>query len=235
MEATVSFRGRGGGVRDDSWESVAAASLQSAAPWRTFRWYKGQRHYSGTYWSAVVRDHVIYESRLELARLLFADFDPLVRGIVAQPFLLTAAVKGKLRIHVPDYILTTEDGPVVVDVKPRRRLSKPIVAFTFAWTRELVASRGWRYEVWSEPTETELENIRFLAGFRRDWLYNPELLQEICRAHVDGVTLREAARQFPGHGEERVQAAIHHLLWRHELHFNLTRPLRPSTMLRSTL
>ncbi|MFG2224729.1 TnsA-like heteromeric transposase endonuclease subunit [Streptomyces sp. NPDC048644] len=78
-----------------------------------FRWYSGQKHYSGTYWSATVRDHVIYESRLELARLLFADFDSSVRGIVAQPFLLKAEVAGKVRKHIPDYLLTTEGGPVV--------------------------------------------------------------------------------------------------------------------------
>ncbi|SCF63952.1 hypothetical protein [Streptomyces sp. Ncost-T10-10d] len=63
--------------------------MESAAPWRTFRWYKGQKHYSGIYWSATVRDHVIYESRLGSARLLFADFDAGVRSVVAQPFLHT--------------------------------------------------------------------------------------------------------------------------------------------------
>jgi hypothetical protein len=64
---------------------------------------------------------VIYESRLELARLLFADFDPSVRHIVAQPFLLRAEVDGDLRRHIPDYLLFTDAGPVVVDVKPRHR------------------------------------------------------------------------------------------------------------------
>ncbi|WP_406425067.1 hypothetical protein [Streptomyces sp. NBC_00842] len=44
-----------------------------------------------------------------------------------------------------------DDGPVVVDVKPRHRLEQPKISFTFAWTREVVESRGWQYEVWSEP------------------------------------------------------------------------------------
>ncbi|WP_406310256.1 hypothetical protein [Streptomyces sp. NBC_00623] len=79
----------------------------------------------------MMRDHVIYESRLELSRLLFADFDPSVRG-VAQPFLLKAVVEGQARKHIPDYISTTDQGPVVVDVKPHCRLSTPVVAFTFA-------------------------------------------------------------------------------------------------------
>ncbi|GGP98588.1 hypothetical protein GCM10010215_25340 [Streptomyces virginiae] len=98
-----------------------------------------------------MRDHVIYESRLELTRLLFADFDPCVRRILAQPFLLKAVLEGKVRKHIPDYLLITEQGPLVVDVKPSGRLPKPEVAFTVAWTRQVVESRGWEYEVWSEP------------------------------------------------------------------------------------
>lgn len=41
---------------------------------------------SGYYWSSTACAHVIYESQLELARLLVADFDPLVAAIAAQPF-----------------------------------------------------------------------------------------------------------------------------------------------------
>lgn len=70
---------------------------------------------------------------------------------------------GKLRKHIPDYLLITEQGPMAVDVKPLRRLSKPEVAFTFDWTRRVVESRGGRYEVWSEPPTAQLENIRFLV------------------------------------------------------------------------
>jgi hypothetical protein len=60
-------------------------ALLIAAPWRTFRWYEGHRHYSGQYWSATERSLVIYESRMELAALLLADFDTAVERIVAQP------------------------------------------------------------------------------------------------------------------------------------------------------
>ena len=41
----------------------------------------------GSDWSATEGSRVIYESRLELARLLFADFDRSVHRICAQPFL----------------------------------------------------------------------------------------------------------------------------------------------------
>ncbi|WP_326619670.1 TnsA-like heteromeric transposase endonuclease subunit [Streptomyces decoyicus] len=234
QDVTVSVRRNGGEVVEDrAWLTASADLLGSVAPWRTFRWYKGQRHYSGTYWSATVRDHVIYESRLELARLLYADFDPAVRDIVAQPFLLKAMVEGKVRKHIPDYFLATTDGPVVVDVKPHRRLSNAVVAFTFTWTRQAVESRGWRYEVWSEPPPAELENIRFLAGYRRAWLFAPEVLKELRATDLDGVSLEQAAERFSGWPGPCVRAAIHHLLWTHDLRTDLTKPLCPSGVLRS--
>jgi hypothetical protein len=94
---------------------------------------------------------VIYESRLELARLLYADFDPSVRRVVAQPFLLTAKVSGVERKHVPDDSLLTDSWPVVVDVKPASTLIKPKVACTLTWTRSAIQARRWIYEVWAEP------------------------------------------------------------------------------------
>jgi hypothetical protein len=54
---------------------------------------------------------------MELARLLFADFDRSVSRIVAQPFLMTAHVEGAERRHIPGFLLMTDSGPLVVDVK----------------------------------------------------------------------------------------------------------------------
>ena len=81
--ATVSFRTESAVAEGEPWLSVDSAVLSNTVPWRTFRSYKGQRHYSGMYWSATMRDHVVYESRLELSRLIFADFDQAVRRILA--------------------------------------------------------------------------------------------------------------------------------------------------------
>ncbi|MGW3933766.1 TnsA-like heteromeric transposase endonuclease subunit [Streptomyces microflavus] len=219
-------------VEDLEWASAPLDLLQQAQPWRTFRWHKGQQHYSGTYWAATERDHVIYESRLELARLLFADFSPAVRHVVAQPFLLKAVVEGRLRRHIPDYLLLTDDGPVVVDVKPRHRLERPKVAFTFAWTRAAVASRGWRYEVWSEPDPQELENVRFLAGYRRDWLFDPGILDGLRAYELEGLSLGEAFRLLPDRPRPLVKSAVLHLLWSGHVTTELDRPLSSGHVLR---
>jgi len=42
---------------------------------------------------------VIYELRLELARLMLADYDATVRQPIAQPFLLRARVNRRIRRH----------------------------------------------------------------------------------------------------------------------------------------
>ncbi|WP_202919358.1 TnsA-like heteromeric transposase endonuclease subunit [Saccharothrix deserti] len=207
-------------------------SMVSASPWRTFRWHRGQRHYSGSFWSATERDLVIYESRLELARLLFADFDRSVQRILAQPFLLRAEVAGALRKHVPDYLLLTSTGPLVVDVKPRQRAMNPDNVFVFGWTRQAVESRGWRYEVWSEPPHAELENVRFLAGYRRGWLFDEELLGQLHAANLDGATLAAACRSRPDRPAPQVRAAVLHLLWRQHFTVDLTRPLAGAHVLR---
>jgi len=63
-------------------EPVVSLRMVAAVPWRGTPSARGA-HYPGCYWSATTSTHVIYESRLELARLLIADFDPAVTAIAA--------------------------------------------------------------------------------------------------------------------------------------------------------
>ena len=148
-----------------------------------------------------------------------------MQRILAQPFLLKAKVDGKIRKHIPDYFLVTDHGPVVVDVKPEHLLAKPTVAYTFAWTRRLVEARGWQYEVWSGAPSPELENLRFLAGYRRPWLFDATLLDEIRGADVEGRTFGEVVRGLVGCDPAAARAAVLHLLWRGELKTDLSTPL----------
>jgi hypothetical protein len=212
----VSVRGADGASADDlEWARVSVERLGDALPWRTFRWHKGQKHFPGFYWSATMADHVIYESRLELARLLYADFDETVKSIVAQPFLLKARVDGQTRRHVPDFFLVKDAGPVVVDVKPRDRLRKEKVAFTLGWSRAAVEARGWEYEVWSEPPEAEAANLRMLAGYRRDWLFDRGLLDTLIAADLAGARLRDVPAAVGGWPRRLVWSHLLHLIWSH--------------------
>lgn len=117
--AMVRLRTADDSVERHDWADATAVLAAPLAPWRTFRWWYGQQHYSGTYWSSTQRDHVIYESRLELSRLIYADFDQNVTSIAAQPFMLEAEIEGRWRRHIPDFLLRTRRGPVVVEIEPR--------------------------------------------------------------------------------------------------------------------
>jgi hypothetical protein len=229
----VSYRPAAGEARSVAAGHASPTALFQAAPWRTFRWYFGQRHYSGTYWSATGSDHVIYESRLELANLLLADFDPAVHHIVAQPFSLRAEVCGQIRRHVPDYLWDTDDGPVVVDVVRAERMAHPKIVLLCAWTRLIVESLGWSYVVVNEPTAILLGNVRFLSGYRREWLINPEILGEMrsCRGQFASTSIVDAEHGIATHPRPMVRAALMHLLWCHDYRVDLDQPLRPSTVL----
>lgn len=91
-------------------------------------WYKSRKHNPGWYWSSTTGGLVAHESRLELARILLADFDAEVTGLAAQPFQLSGLDGGKARRHVPDLLLRRKSGLVAVDdVKRPHRVSDPKV------------------------------------------------------------------------------------------------------------
>jgi len=162
---------------------------------------------------------------------MLADYDANVNRIVAQPFLLRATVDGQQRRHVPDYLLITDERPVVVDVKPKRRLSNPTVAGTFAWTADVLRTRGWQHEVATEPNGPESDNVAFLAGYRRPWLIDQELLSELAERDRDGRTFGYAVRATAHGRPAAVRAALLHLLWRQVYTVDLTRPLAETHLL----
>jgi hypothetical protein len=169
---------------------VRASQIAEAVPWRRARSARGQAHYPGYYWSVTTGSHVVYESRLELARLLIADFDPDVVAIAAQPFLLKARIGGHMRRHVPDIFLVRADQSAqLVNVKPGRLLADPKVAEALAWPGQLAVAHGWAYEIWSGDNPVYLANLRFLAGYRRPWLVPDGLAGEVLAAVRPGDTV----------------------------------------------
>jgi hypothetical protein len=75
-EVEVRYRRADGQVVASTLERVSTDEVLRGAPVREFRSYKGRVHYSGWYWSATGERLVAYESRLELARIMLADFCP---------------------------------------------------------------------------------------------------------------------------------------------------------------
>ena len=232
-EAQVSVRDAAGCVSTCALAAVDAVRLVAGRPWRMFRWRHGQAHYSGWYWCATSGGHVVYESRLELARLLLADFDPRVVAIAAQPFLVAAGAGKRMRRHVPDFLLINADGLVtVVNVKPSEQLADPKVAEALGWAEAMFTGRGWRHEIWSGACVTLLANVRFLAAYRRADRVDPGAVAAISDAVTGRVSVGEAETEllsrFP---IEVCRPALLHLVWTGVLRAELDEPLSAATAL----
>jgi hypothetical protein len=114
----------------------------------------------------------------------------------------------------------------VVDVKPRHRLDDSEVRAVFRWTEQMIAARGWGFEVWSGADAVLLENVRFLAGYRRlhtvEGALLPLALDAARRSGTIG-GLEQALRSAASAVTAR--PVILHLLWTGALATDLSTPL----------
>ncbi|WSG43936.1 TnsA-like heteromeric transposase endonuclease subunit [Dactylosporangium sp. NBC_01737] len=195
--------------------------------------------HAGLYWSATMAAHIPYESRLELSRLLLADFDSEVTGLFAQPFRVSVTgAPGVERQWIPDFCLVQADGSLtLVEVKPARRAAAPAVAERLDSFRGVVAGYGLRFEVLSEPDPVVWANVAFLAGFRRRNHFDSSVLDALlAAAGPDGVPLAVLeSRLSPRWEPVTVRPHLLHLLWSGRIVADLSRPLAGATLVRGTL
>jgi hypothetical protein len=178
----------------------------------------GRQHYSGWYWSATTRPMVAHESRLELARIMLADLDRSVVAIAAQPLQLTGRDGDRVRRHVPDLLLVHRNRAVtIVDVKPARKRDDTRVNALMAWTRDVVALRGWGFEAWYGSPRLLPANVSFLAGYRRDCVVEQALIPDVLAAVGPGAAIVDVERAL-------LRPVVLHLIWRGILTADLARP-----------
>jgi hypothetical protein len=219
-------------VVETTLDRVVAAEVVAGLPVREFRWYKGRRHYSGWYWSATGARLVAYESRLELARIMLADFDPGVSAIAAQPFRLAGPDGGGVRRHVPDILLVDAAGGVmVVDVKAPGKRDDPKVRAVMEWTRRVAGLRGWGFEEWYGASPVLLANVSFLAGYRRPAVIEERLVPVVLAAAGGGVPIA-AVERMAGEVPALVRPVVLHLLWSGVLVADLGQPLSGVSVVR---
>lgn len=228
MSARVSLRLDDGSTMELPLSAMTSEMVLSGVPWRTIRSHRGQRHFPGLYWSSTTGGHVVYESRLELARLLLADADREIVGIAAQPFL----VSDRERRHVPDFLLARGDGCVlIVNVKPARRLDDPRVAAALAWAARIFAARGWQHEIWSAADPYLLANLRFLAGYRRSAHLDAAAIAAVASLDLADLTIAEAEAVLAAAGIADPRPVLLHLVWSGALRVDLSCPLTCTTKL----
>lgn len=234
MKPQYSLRLEGDRLERGEFAGLEARQVFVAQPRRIFRWHRGQRHYSGRYWAATMGAFVGYESRLELAVLLFLDFDPGVVRISSQPFEVIADRDSRQGSHVPDYMVEHADGSfTVIDVKPVAKLNHRDVADALHWAEGVIQTRGWAYSIASEPDPVLLSNVRFLAGYRRTSQFDEDDLHTARESTADARTVGDAMRRTArelGDGAY-ARSVVLHLLWRQAIRCDLTRPLAADTIL----
>lgn len=181
----------------------------------------------GTFFSSTNRDLVQYESQLEEEFLYFADFDPLVLGIRAQPFSLWGLVDGKVRKHTPDFALLCRDGSVrIVNVKPESRIHDVDVGDLHDWVEHTIAPNGFVHEEYVGAPRLVVRNLRYIAGARVEQWMSHYPRAQVFNAWKPGDTIgaleRRLSSDFP---QAVIRASIRNLLWNSAFRTDLRRSL----------
>lgn len=212
-----------GCARDEPLEQCWSARFEEVQPVRAFGSFRGQRHFSGLWWSATTARHVGYESWLERDRLMMLDFDQTVVGVSSQPFWLRWP-GGR---HVPDYFARLACGTgVVVDVRADDRI-RPEDAEKFATMATACGHVGWHYRRVGTPEPMLAANLRWLAGYR-----HPRCRDAPTALRLQAVLHRpmplEQAVELAG-DRLRVLPTLFHLMWAQDVHADLTSSLLAGT------
>jgi len=164
---------------------------------------------------------------------MLADFDPAVTAVAAQPFRPIGRDGSRVRRHVPDVLLAGADGGVtVVDVKAPGKRADPEVRAVMEWTRQIAALRGWAFEEWYGAPPRLLENVCFLAGYRRRALIDEQLIPAVLEAAGDPSPVTDVERRVSGAHRALVRPVVMHLLWSGDLITDMGRPLGGDSVIR---
>ncbi|EYT60959.1 hypothetical protein H483_0113610 [Dietzia sp. UCD-THP] len=223
-------------VREVNLAEVTWHDVADARPARTFRAYKGRKHYDGLWWSSTTRSLVGFESLHERAFLLTADSDPEVVHISSQPMALTGPdlVSERERVRIPDYLLAYADGSVeLVDVSTPKRAMTDRVQEATGWLRHVCLLRGWRYRLWTGDDPVQLRTLRHAAGYRNPRLVAPEDLDIVLESiPAYGVSIRQLLSDLPPQVDRpRIIPAALHLAWHGHISLDWSTKLRLDTVL----
>jgi hypothetical protein len=94
---------------------------------------------------------------------------------------------------VPDFLVEMLDGPKhLIEVKPSRRLARPIVQRKLAVGRAGAAQQGWTFHLLTEKELLQgplLDNVRLLNRYRQGRLDTDVLAQLVSRVPSGGIEL----------------------------------------------
>lgn len=206
--------------------------FEHCLPARTIPHYIGSRHTPGDYWSATTGRLVGYESWLESKWMTLLDFDPDVTAFVGQPLTFDGVDGEGPWKHTPDLFARRADGSVLLlDVKNPTKLDHLDVQQQARRTRAACEQLGWDYGLVGEPDIQLWATVSWLAGFRRPLYAGQQYLPRLLALTENTVPIGEvcAFADIP----ELARSALFHLCWQQRIVFDLTQPLRESTLIRA--
>ena len=212
---------------------VGIGQLYECSPVRTFRWHKGQQHFPGWYWSATERGHVMYESRLELLRLIIADFDSDVVAIRSQPFRMEYTDSaGKRRRHVPDFALVLADQRTrIVNVKPADRLADAKVRESLDSAHAVLQASGFETEIWTGCDPQVATALRFIAGYRNSALFSYQDMSSAQECLQGAMTIAEVEARLRARNIQHPRPLVMHFIWTRKLLIDLSAPITAASQL----
>jgi hypothetical protein len=218
----VHAAGGAGAVTDGLGEAVRYP-FEAADPVRAFPAYRGQRSYPGWWWSSTTGGHVVFESWLERHHIMEFDRRRDVTGISGQPFALVWTDGAKRRSHVPDLFVRHRDGSAtVVDCRPVDRADDDFYR-NAAVTAGVCEAVGWAYLMAGTPNPVRAANLRWLAGYRRRYVRDDRVADQLLGLAAVPVALIDAAGMV---GDPvAVLPTLFQLLWCGDLEADLDRPL----------
>ncbi len=122
-------------------------------------------------------------------------------------------------------------GVTVVDVKAPGRRADPEVRAVMEWTRRVAGLRGWVFEEWYGAPPRLLDNVSFLAGYRRRGLIDQELIPVVLEVAGEPSPVADVERRVSHAHPALVRPVVMHLLWSGDLVTDMGRPLGGDSMI----
>jgi hypothetical protein len=137
---------------------------------------------------------------------------------------------------VPDFLVEMADGRRrLVEVKPSRRLARPIVQRKLAVGRAFAASRGWTFHLLTEHGLFEgplLENVRLMNRYRLGRMDPCVLEQLLLQVPAGGIELGQLLTDHDPTRRTHLKTHVLHLLAARRLSFDPSnRPLDDPTII----
>ncbi len=186
----------------------------------------------GRFPSLKCRKVIHWESQLErdMARLL--EFDPAVLTYAEQPEPLLYKEDGKVRKHTPDFLVETNGGPIIIEVKPYdQAISEPWRSRLLRFEAEY-QKQGIRYLVMTDQEirrEPRLSNVITLLRYQRQDVSMIERTAILHEMSAEPIQLEELRSKLDDNQIARTH--IYALIAQGHISIDINDELGPDTLL----